>query len=239
MRTKIAATTVGLIGAELDLGEVVPIGSLQIEGDQLERRRASAIVTFTREIFRAAGTAGQTLFSLELRTAAARVVDMVFLDSIVSSQTEETTVATIPEAIAAVFATLMTYQTSKVFLVSDPATAALAAGLVGSAGMMFPNLSPSGGKVGETPFLVSDTLDSGVLMAIDADQILASQGALSVDATDQADLQLSDGPLGGAQNLTGLWQSSSSALKINREYGFWLRDPGAVSRAIISGLAGS
>jgi hypothetical protein len=197
------------------------------------------LTALSKELMAAIGTAGEALFSSELRRGIARGTDHVFLAGIVSTGTPDDTAATFAEAIGKVLAGLATRSTSRVYLIMSPTVAKYGAGLASaSGGMLFPHLGPTGGTIGVIPALVSDELAQDEILAVDADQIAANAGSVEFDTSGNADLSMVTDPAMPA-SLISMFASNSLALRSVREFGFSLLAVDAASRCTISALSES
>lgn len=109
----------------------------------------------------------------------------------------------------------------------------------------FPNLTIAGGTIRGIPVLVSDYVPqdtSGSLIAlVNANDIFYADGAIMVDASEYASLEMSDTPTHnsttptGATSMVSMWQTNSVAFRAEK-YLNWMRVPGRVGAAYISGV---
>jgi len=131
------------------------------------------------------------------------------------------------------------------FLVMQPRTAIWLSTLRVSGSRLFPNLTATGGEVWGVPVLVtrSSPLDAnspprGMVALIDASEVLlADDGAVEFDASEQATIEMNDNPddpVGTSSLLTSLWAHGLVGIKATRYVNWAPRRPGAV--AYVTGL---
>lgn len=113
----------------------------------------------------------------------------------------------------------------------------------------FPDITMKGGMIRGFPVIVSEflsALDSpknSIIVAVKASDVyLADDGVVTIDASDQASLEMSDSSVqsgvsgtGSAANIVSLWQSGLLGLKASREITWKMRRATAV--AYITGAA--
>jgi capsid protein len=125
---------------------------------------------------------------------------------------------------------------ARLYLVLSPAAAKVVAFLTDSAstatGRLFPAMTVLGGNIAGIKVVVSDAATDAVLF--DASQVCANSDTITIDASSQTSVQLSDAPTGGAANLVSLFQANMRAMRATRYFGAEVLRPEAV--AVITGV---
>lgn len=92
----------------------------------------------------------------------------------------------------------------------------------------FPDLSVTGGTFYGLPVIVSNNVTGSgspgdqFLILIDQEQVMMSEGAIELDVSMEASLEMNDAPSGGATSLRSLWQNNLIGLKVVR-YIYWTK----------------
>jgi hypothetical protein len=98
----------------------------------------------------------------------------------------------------------------------------------------FPDLTMRGGYVEGIPVIASEAVTllgsptANMIAAINAEDVfLADDGAVDIEASDQASLEMSDAPTqdgttGGGASMVSLWQTGMLGLKATREINWTL-----------------
>jgi hypothetical protein len=90
---------------------------------------------------------------------------------------------------------------------------------------LYPELTVNGGTVGGVTVLPSDQLSSGQVVTFDATQLAHNPGAVVLDASENACIDMS----GGNSPVLSLWQKNLRALRAERIYGTKILRNGAVA----------
>jgi hypothetical protein len=234
---RLAIMVTGATGHGVGQGAPKPISSLQLASGDFEPTKATCIIVVTDELTRLETPQG--LLADELRAAVAASTDSVFLPGLIDSST--------PSIIAtgndrdhflANLATAAGYTSqssrSRLVLVLDPLTCANVSLLPGDE---FADMTPTGGFIRGIQVVSSDAIErdsSGArLLLIDASQIAAATASITLDASEQATLELNSAPAdtpSAAMVLTSMWQQNLRALKATRWFSFKrLRDNAVVA----------
>lgn len=109
----------------------------------------------------------------------------------------------------------------------------------------YPDMTLAGGTLKGLPVLVSDyvptTSDGSIIALVNAGDIFLADGAIAVDASEQASLEMSDTPEHNsttptpATSLVSMWQTNSVAFRAEK-YVNWMRVPGRVGAAYLTGV---
>lgn len=242
LRTRTGVVSVAVTGASPGELETKPISSLSLVGGTLDAHKATAIIVVSDELVRAAGPDGAALFGRELRTAIATTTDTEFIALVTAGITPTPSAgASAANAWADLQAALGAVDTdvnSRLFILVEPSTAR-AWSMMGTSGLpAFPDVTPSGGKVGGVPVLVSGGLASGTIVVVDANAVAGAADTLLIDSTREVSIQMSstpDSPPTASTTLVSLWQTNSVGMKAERYFGAeLLRSNGA---AVISSVS--
>jgi len=228
LKTRITSVSSAVTGAHYGEQQLYRIGRMSLDGEQIEPVKTTAVIVLTDEVFRSTGTAGQTFLSAELRGAVSAATDLTFLNGIMlgaaSSVSAGTTAANVYADISTLLDTVAAKGVAKLYLVMGPANARRLAVKLSTSGVQaFPNMTPSGGEIGGIPVLVTDQLPANTLLLIDASAIAGDSDIVTLDASEHADIQMSDTPTtDGTTPVVSLWQSNQRAIRAERWFGFQL-----------------
>ena len=228
LKTRITSVSSAVTGAQYGEQQLYRIGRMSLDGEQIEPVKTTAVIVLTDEVFRSTGTAGQTFLSAELRGAVSAATDLTFLNGIMlgaaSSVSAGTTAANVYADISTLLDTVAAKGVAKLYLVMGPANARRLAVKLSTSGVQaFPNMTPSGGEIGGIPVLVTDQLPANTLLLIDASAIAGDSDIVTLDASEHADIQMSDTPTtDGTTPVVSLWQSNQRAIRAERWFGFQL-----------------
>src|SRR5690606_10245630 len=109
--------------------------------------------------------------------------------------------------------------------------------------LVFPTMTMMGGTIGGVPVRVSNYLANNggsggaPLILVDESEVwLADDGSVTLDASEQASIEMSDTPAGSSNpevaassvNFVSMWQTNSIALRAERFIWWGLRRSGAI-----------
>lgn len=234
---RLAIVVTGATGSGVGQGAPKPISSLQLASGDFEPTKAICIIVVTDELARLETPQG--LLADELRAAVAASTDRVFLPGVIDTSTAPVTASgTGAEQfladLAAAIRNVSLSSRSRLFLAADPVTVAALALMEGEA---FSDMTVNGGVVRGVQIVPTDAIQrdtSGArLILIDASQVAAATASITLDASEQASLQLNstpDDPPSASTVLTSMWQQNLRALKATRWFSFKrLRDNAVVT----------
>lgn len=240
-------STAGISGTLVAEGAPQPISSITIAVAGLAKRKSSAIVIVSDTLARELSSGASAMLSRELRGAVAAATNVDFLSELVSGLTPivssgGSTAAQVYADVEALLDAVPTGATSQLYLIVSPTAAKHLSVKTDTAGSAaFPGVTPGGGQVAGVRTLVSDHLPvSGSpaapqIMLVDASGVAANTAEITLDDATHAAIQMSSTPSPGAQQMTSLWQTNSTALRASRFYGFQLLRDDAV--AVLSGAS--
>jgi hypothetical protein len=214
---------------------------LTLANHTLEPIKCAAQCVLTAELVRSASAEGFATIANSLRNSIATATDAKFFAQL-SVTPVAASAGTSASAARADFATaldaLQTGADAKIFFIVDARTAKRLSLMADSAGgAAFPQMSPTGGTVGNVQTLVSDGLPTNTLYALDAAQIATGAGAVTLDASRHALVQIDSAPPSppvASNVMTSLWQENKIAIRLERFFGVELLRTTAA--AAISGV---
>ena len=120
-----------------------------------------------------------------------------------------------------------------VLIMAPSVGAGYGASLTTGGNRMFPNVGAQGGEIFGIPVLTSGFMPQPagsptgnyVVMLDLADLILCDDGQYEIDVSGEASLQMNNAPSTGAQNLVSLFQTSGTAIRINKTVNWCLGHP--------------
>ncbi len=232
-----ALCTMNAVGKADTIQSFVPVSRMSFTGASSELNQACGIVVTTKEAVRVfSPTVSAMLGSSALKTVLT-AVDRAVRDILITSSTPTFTVAgsTPPDILGGfenIFNSACKGSGSYLIIASPSACNFLSTqplqALVG--------LGPSGGEAFGIPVVVSDLIDDGTLVLVDANRCCGDVRELRLDIAEATSLRMTDDPSGPAE-LVSLFQTDSVALKATTVFSFSVLDESAV--AVLGGLDGS
>lgn len=217
--TRLAIATSGASGSNVSEGAAIPISKLALATVDLPPLRAAVLVAVTKELLRFSSAA--SLLNKQLAIDLGTTVTLTFLTTVLSGAP---THAATGNSAAQILADLTTLAAdlaisagSQLFLLMSPTNA------------LKLSLKPLATTL-PFPFRVvpTDALSASVVVLVDADGILADDVGLSIDASENAALEMSSTPSGAvfsgspqtptATNLVAMFSSDSVAIRAVRRF---------------------
>ena len=231
---QIAVISGGATAATVVEAAPVPIATLQFTLGQVQEQKTICIAGITAEIMREASS---DELMKELVRATVAEVDRAFVAKIttglsVTASNGGTSIGILQD-LAAALTGLTLGATSKVFLIVSSDIAKHWSFQTTSTGaLLFPQqMTPTGGVVQGCEVTVSEGI-TGQIVAVDATQILGSAGAVELDSSREASLQMAapaDSPPTASTPYVSAWQMNYQLLKAVRVWGAAPVRSGAVS----------
>jgi Phage capsid family len=230
MNSRIGIVTVPATGSIVAEGDAIPVSRLTLTNFLLAPIKASALVVVTNELLRDVSSAGQQLFNREMLGAIADAVDSIFLDAIISTGSTSTastgpTAADAKHDLRTALLAVNSIGAARLYWIAAPDVAKRASVLATTTGAdAFTAMSATGGELAGLPAIVANGVPGGHLYLVDASGIAADGGPVTVEASGQADVQMSDAPtMDGttptAAALTSMFMSNSTALRATAWFG--------------------
>lgn len=246
LNTRISFTTAKATAQVVGQGAAVPVTRIEVGGAGLRLRFAAGLIVVTDEMMRVSGSAGEALFGRELPRAVTSAIDEGFLSVVIDGDTP-TLASQGPDAEDAVtdlkvlLAAVAPQAESRLMWAMAPDVGRAAAGLMTmGGGLLFPDMSPLGGEMLNLPAMVSDEIAAGELLLIDAVGIAGDSDLITVEASNEATIEMETAPMGDATTPTGtlqvsMFQTHSTALLAKAFFGCERLRDNAVAK--ITGVA--
>lgn len=219
-------------------GKPKPVTSLAFASATLRWAKAAGIVVITRELARFSSPAAETIIRNELVKGTAQFLDGQFIDeavaasndnpaSILNAVTPETPSGSTAEAfrydlsvLVGAFIGANQDPTMAVLLIS--ATTAMNIALMRNAlgQREFPDITVKGGSIDGIPVVVSQSVGARMVLLNADDILVADDGAISIDVSEQATVEMSTNPVSGFESPTeqaqfkSLWQNNLVGLRV-------------------------
>jgi HK97 family phage major capsid protein len=242
--TPVLSASTAAVGSLVAEGEAKPVSRLSLAADSIERLKASAICVVTDQQAEAAPRLTMSFISRELRRAAATAVDGAFLDGLAADLTP--IVSTGPaEDLAALLAAVSLGADSRLVLAVAADVAAQMATITDGGAFLHPGMTPLGGTAAGINVVVSDALDAGTALLIDASGVAVAADPFELDIARHASIAMDTEPTMAsasgsppaptAASQVSMWQVDASAVRMERWFGYKLIRADAV--AAVTGVA--
>lgn len=243
LRSRVVAVTTAASGAEHSEGAPRRVSELGFSDETLPVRRVDATVVVSDELARSASPAATALLGTELRNGVAAATNSVFVDRITNGVTPTasagSTAANAITDIGVLLGAVALGEASRPYFITSPARAKSGAMKLTTAGTFaFPQLTPVGGSIAGIPVLVTDAVDTGEVLLVDASGLAGDSDVIVLDGASQATIQLDnapDQPPSATTVATSLWQNNLRAIRAYRYFAIERFRDDAV--AAISGAA--
>lgn len=238
-------------------GKVKPVSSMAFDSITLRWNKVAGIVPITEELMKFSNPAADGLIRDALVAAIAYLTDRDFLDP--TKAATDVSPASVTNGVSAITATGTTADALRAdigsllaaYLAANMSVSGLVLVMTSVLAMRlslmrnaldqkeFPDISLSGGNLEGIPVIVSENIvaangsptDGGLIVAINAPEILLAEEGVSVDVSREASLQMEttpDSPFTASTVMVSLWQHNMIGIRAER-YITWLkRRSGAV-----------
>lgn len=230
LRTRLSFTTANASAFLVGEGAATPVARMSLEGTMLDPVKAAGIIIFTDEMLRSAGTAGETMLTRELRRVTIAAVDEIFLDVVTDGDTPtiastgNTAVDAAADLRALFAAVALTAESAPLLAVAPDAALAASTMLTTGGGFLFPEMAPTGGRMLGVEAIVSDQVAAGRIVLIDGAGIAGETDAVTVEASNQASIEMRDDPVANgitptATTSVSMFQTNSTAILVKAYFG--------------------
>lgn len=238
---ELTAATVSWVGE----GGAKPVSAMAFDSITLGFTKVAGIVPVTEELFRFSNPAIETLVRDSLLNAVAKLTDYDFLDpsktavagvspaSITNGVTPNTASGTTADALRAdlgnmlaIYAAANMSMAGLVLVMTSQMAIRISLMRTTLGTREFEGLTPNGGTLEGIPVIVSENIVSdgsptgGLIVAINAPEVLlADDGAVSVDISREASLQMDgapDSPVSASTVTVSLWQHNMVGIRAER-----------------------
>lgn len=242
--------TSGASGSWTGEGLAKPVSKMAFETLTMGFTKITSLVVLTDELVRFSNPSAEVLIRDDMAKAISQYMDQQFIDptvtasagvrpaSITNGLTQHAstgagspTLAQLDTDMNTLFSGMINadiQMESPVFIMNPRTALYLSTVRTTNGPLAFPEIGPKGGTFKGVPVVASRSVpiesgDSTIIVLIDAAQILvADDGAVTVDFSSEASLQMDSAPAAGAQSMVSLWQNNLFALRAER-YVNWTR----------------
>lgn len=252
---RIPRQTAGVTGSFVGEGQPKPVNALAFDNITLNWAKAAVIVVLTDEVVRFSNPAAEALVRNDMLKGVSTYLDRRFIDptyagvanvspasitnGITPRQATGVSVAAITNDVKAV---LTSYANANLDLsaatwVMAPKTA-LALSLIRNVDdeFVFANINVNGGEWFGLPVVTSNAVglagsptDAFIALIDQSEVLLADDGDISIDMSQEASVEMNDSPTGGATSLVSLWQNNLLGLRAERYINWSKRRSAAVA----------
>ncbi|MBJ9675231.1 phage major capsid protein [Burkholderia gladioli] len=225
-------SSVGWVGE----GKPSPVSALAFNTTSLGMSKVGGIVVMTEELVRSSTPAAEGLVQQDLIATVGQFLDGQFIDPAKAAGANGVSPASITNGVTAIEAsgtdaTAVRADVKKAFdafldanlsvagavwIMSESTALSLSMMQNALAQAEFPGISMTGGTFFGLPVILSKTAGSMMILANAAEILLADDGAVTLDASREASLEMDSAPTGGATELVSLWQNGFIAMKATR-----------------------
>lgn len=245
---RISRQTAGVTGSFVGEGAPKPVNALAFDNITLTWAKAAVIVVLTDELVRFSNPSAEALVRADMISGISTYLDRRFIDpsfagvanvspasitnGIAPRQSTGSTVAAITadaKAVMTAYANANQDLASAVWVMA-PKTA-LALSLIRNIDdeFVFPTINVNGGTWFGFPVITSNAVglagsptDNFIALIDQSEVLLADDGGISIDMSQEASVEMNDAPTGGATSLVSLWQNNLLGLRAER-YINWTR----------------
>lgn len=256
-RTRLLGQTSGGAANWVGEGNAKPLTKFDFAGTTLEPLKIAAIAVITKELLEDSSPSAETLVRDGLRDALVAKLDNDFIAPSVTANAginpaSITNAATpIPSsgddaeavrcdirALLAGFIAQNNPPSTAVFVMPTLTALALSQMQNPLGQTEFPGIGMTGGILLGFPVIVSDYMPAGYVALVNAGDVYYGDGAITVDMSDQASLQMDDtpdNPTTASTVLVSLWQRNLVGFLVEKRVNYKLRRTGSVQ--VLSGVA--
>jgi HK97 family phage major capsid protein len=240
-------------------GAPKPVGKLQFGTLTLGITKCAGIIAITEELARFSSPSAEDAIRADMIAGIAQFLDIAFTDpskapvanvapgSITNGVTPITTTGTSPANARADIQALLSAMTAAglsakgaVLLMSENNALALGASLNPLGQALFPALSAQGGTAAGVTVVTSQVLGSNVIALAPDAVFLADDGAVSIDVSREASVQMDSAPMNPPDATvvyTSFWQANLVGLRAERFINWKVARAGAVQYTVATYVA--
>jgi HK97 family phage prohead protease/HK97 family phage major capsid protein len=220
--TSVPIVTAGGTYKWVGQGKAKPVGKMQFGSASLGMSKAAGIIVLTEELVRSSQPSAELIVRDEMIKGIAAFLDQQFTDPAVAAVADTNpasitngapTAASLDDP-AKDLGIIITYFTTNnvplenvAILMSQSNAYAMGFGRNGLGTPNFPGVGPKGGSANGITIVASNTVGDKVI-GLAADHILlADDGAVTIDVSREASIQMNDAPVSPADPATTVWSS--------------------------------
>lgn len=239
---RIPRQTSGTTGTFVGEGSPAPVKELAFDNLTLPWAKASTIVVITAELAKLGNPSAEALVRADLIAGMSEYLDKRLIDpaypgvanvspasltyGVTPTQATGATLAALDKDIRTVMTTFADANLglgSGVWVMSASLAIRLSMMRTNQDSKAFPELNVNGGTFYGLPVIVSNNVtgsgspgDQFLILINQNEVLLADEGQMMLDASQEASVQMNDAPSAGAQSLVSLWQNGLVGLKCDR-----------------------
>jgi hypothetical protein len=220
----VGAITVGATGFQVYEFGMKAISRMSVSAATTTLNKTHVAVVITQELAKQPiGSIATQLIQRQLQLDLGVVTDSTFITSILSGVVPANSFGNTGSAIRQNIDWLLRQvpmnAASKPYLLMTPQVCKTLSQVNNSGQAAFPGLTPLGGNISGIPALVSDSVLPGMVVLLDAGQIVTATSELILEELEEAVLQMDttpDSPPTGSTTLTSLWQLNQVGIRAER-----------------------
>lgn len=225
LHSQLAVASGGVSAASANEAAVKAIRRLTFSADTLDPQKVAAFIVATNELLRFAHGAGLALLDRELRAAVAEATNAAFLAYLAADSNAMPSSGDILTDLRAALAAISVVGRGRLFAAISPLVATQLATLPGAGGeQRFPGFTAQGGTIAGVTFIPTIAVPSdssgSTLIVFDSEQLALGADPVTVAASRAASLKMDDDPAPGAGNAVSMFQTSSTAWRVERFCGW-------------------
>jgi HK97 family phage major capsid protein/HK97 family phage prohead protease len=251
---KFARQNTGSNGTFVGEGAPKPLAALSFELLSLTYAKAATIIVLTEELMRFSNPSAEMLVRDDLANGIAQYLDKRFIDPVYAGvanvspasitngvtpiPSQGTSIANITDTCAVALDALIggNFDPRNYVWIMNPSIANdLSLKRTTQDVFAFPGINALGGTFLGYPVVTSNNVvlsgsptESFVVLCDPTQIMLADDGGVTIDMSNQASVEMSDAPSGGATSLVSLWQNNLVGLRAERFINWRTRHSGAV-----------
>jgi HK97 family phage major capsid protein len=238
---RIPRQTGGVSGQFVGEGAPKPVGKLSFDNVALPWAKAAVIVVFSAELSRFSDPSVEALVRDDMVKGIAQYLDdrlvnpayagvsgvspASLTNGITAHASTGATIAAITSDVGALlggFATANLDLTAGAWIMNPNTALKLSLVRNSQDAFEFPKIGINGGEWFGLPVITSNTVPVSVIALVDQSEVLiADDGDVSIDMSQEASVQMTDTPSGGATSLVSLWQNNLTGLRAER-FIYWM-----------------
>lgn len=245
-QTRVISIAQDIAAASVGEAMPTPLGGFALDSNQgLARHSLMAMIALSRELVDGSSQLAEAFIDLELRKAVAKAADAKFFAlALAGAPSNASTGPDADDAIADLRMMIEDVEpaaSSQLVLAVAPDVARRAAFLATLTGFLFEKMTIAGGEIRGISVMPSDGLAAGRAVLIDAARLALAADLVTVDATEQAAVEMNTSPTqnplapGTGASLVSLWQNNLVGVRAGTCIGAGKADANAV--ALLTGVA--
>lgn len=225
LHSQLAVATGGILAAAANEAAVKAVRRLTFTADTLDPEKIAAFIVATNELLRFAHMAGLALLDREMRAAVADATNAAFLGFLAADSSAMPSSGDILTDLRAALAFISVVGRGRLFAAISPLAMTQLATLPGAGGEpRFPGITSQGGVIAGITFIPTTAVPSdssgSALIVYDAEQLVLGADPITVAASRAASLKMDDAPAAEASTQVSMFQTSSTAWRVERFCGW-------------------